>query len=166
MQRLAAGHRRNAFDCGVPALNTYLLRFARQDMERDVAVAYVAVPDDQSEQIAGYYTLAASGVRLPDLPAAFVRKLPRYPLVPVTLIGRLAISLEHRGQGLGEWLLLDALQRSLDASASVASAAVMVDAKDDASAAFYARYGFQRFVAEPLRLFLPMRTVAALRRNP
>ena len=165
IQQLSPAHRRDAFDCGVPALNTYLHRFARQDMDRGVAVAYVAVPDEQPDQISGFYTLAASGIRLDSFPQAVVRKLPRYPLLPATLIGRLAVDLGQRGKGLGEWILLDALWRSLDASTSVGSAAVIVDAKDEESAEFYARHGFQPFPTEPLRLFLPMKTIEALRRH-
>ena len=164
IQPLAADHRRDAFNCGVPALNAYLHRFARQDMDRGATVAYVAVPDQQPNDIAGYYTLAASGVRLDDFPPAVVKKLPKYPLVPATLLGRLAVGLPHRGKGLGEWMLMDALERSLYVSASVGSAAVIVDAKDQRGAAFYARYGFQQFASDGLRLFVPMRTIAALRR--
>jgi hypothetical protein len=39
---------------------------------------------------------------------------------------------------------------------------VIVDTKDDTAHAFYARYGFESLPEQPGRLFLPMRTVAAL----
>ena len=97
-----------------------------------------------------------------DLPEATRKRLPRYPLVPATLLGRLAVDQAYRGQGLGERLLIDALQRSLATSRSVASVAVIVDAKDETGAAFHARYGFVAFPNQPLRLFLPMKTMAAL----
>lgn len=131
-------------------------------MDRDVAVVYVLVPADQPTSIAGYYSLSSTAVRLAELPDATRKRLPRYPLVPATLLGRLAVDRGSRGQGLGERLLLDALKRSLDASRTVASVAVIVDAKDETGTAFYSRYGFTPFPDQPLRLFLPMQTLASL----
>jgi predicted GNAT family N-acyltransferase len=156
-------HDRERFDCGVEALNRYLRTQARQEMDRGGAVIYVLVPADQPTTVAGYYSLSSTAVRLSDLPDATRKRLPRYPLVPATLLGRLAVDQAHRGRGFGERLLVDSLQRSLTASRSVASVAVIVDAKDAAGAAFYARYGFIAFPNQPLRLFLPIKTIAALR---
>jgi predicted GNAT family N-acyltransferase len=162
---LGTDHRRDAFDCGHDALNRYLQTQARQEMARDVAIVYVLVPADQPASIAGYYSLSSTAVRLSDWPDATRKWLPRYPLVPATLIGRLAIDRAYRGVRLGERLLIDALRRSLTASQSVASMAVIVDAKDAASAAFYARYGFVTFPDQPLRLFLPMKTIGQVAKS-
>jgi len=123
---------------------------------------YVLVRRSAPGEILGFYTLSSTGVRLDDFPDSVVRKLPRYPLVPATLIGRLAVDVHHRGQGIGERLLVDALKRSADASRTVASVAVFVDAKDDTAARFYARYGFIPLSGNPHRLFIAMRTVARL----
>ena len=131
-------------------------------MDRDVAVAYVLVPADSPTSIAGYYSLSSTAVRLAELPETTRKRLPRYPLVPATLLGRLAVDRAYRSQGLGERLLLDALRRSLDASRTVASVAVIVDAKNETGTAFYTHYGFAPFPNRPLRLFLPMKTLASL----
>ena len=101
-------------------------------------------------------------MRLSDWPDSVRKKLPRYPLVPVTLIGRLAVSRSHRGHRVGERLLIDALQRCHAASSAVSSVAVIVDAKDADVATFYARYGFVAFPDQPFRLFLPMKTIGTL----
>jgi len=82
--------------------------------------------------------------------------------VPATLLGRLAVSITHQRQRLGERLLVDALHRSRAASTSVGSVAVVVDANDESNADFYRTYGFIRFVDSPLRLFIMMNTVADL----
>jgi predicted GNAT family N-acyltransferase len=162
IEALDKRHRREDFDCSIDALNRYLHTQARQEMDRDVAIVYVAVPTDQPVNVAGYYSLSSTAVRLSDWPEATRKRLPRYPLVPATLIGRLAVDVRHRGVRLGEQLLIDALRRSLAASRSVASVAVIVDAKDAAGAAFYARYGFLQFPDLPLRLFMPMRSIERL----
>lgn len=159
---LAKTHQRDRFDSGVEALNRFIHAQARQDMDRGVAVVCVAAPTHAPAQVAGYYSLASTAVRLEDLPDATRRKLPRYPLVPATLLGRLAVDRQFRGQRLGEYLLVDALRRARQASQSVASVAVVVDAKDDAAAAFYARYGFMPFPGQPRRLFIAMKTVEQL----
>jgi GNAT superfamily N-acetyltransferase len=81
-------------------------------------------------------------------------RLPRYRAVPAALIGRLARDERFKGKGLGEGLLVDALRRILDVGGNLAVYAVVVEAKDSASAAFYLKYGFTPFPSRPLRLFL------------
>jgi GNAT superfamily N-acetyltransferase len=166
IEPLAGKHDHTRFDCGVVALNAYLQRHARQDMNRGASTAYVLTPAMTPTEIAGFYTLTATSVRLSDLPAATIRKLPRYPAVPATLLGRVAVSVRFQGQRLGEWLLVDALKRSLEASTAVSFAAVIVDAKDDAGVRFYRRYGFEPFPEQPRRLFITMETIASLPRTP
>ncbi len=130
-------------------------------MKRRVAVVFVLVGDSPNE-VAGYYTLSATGVLLAAAPPAVVKHFPRYPVVPAILLGRLAVDTHFRGRGYGELLLLDALYRSLRSSAEIGAAAIIVDAKDAAARTSYERYGFGRFPKITSRLFLPMSTVQAL----
>src|SRR5258708_28647181 len=132
-----------AFDCGVQVLNSYLQQYARQDVERGVATPYVLVPSTNPIEIAGFYTLTATAVKLTELPAETIKRLPKYPLVPATLLGRLAVSLKYRSKGLRENLLIHALKRSLEASRAVGSAAVIVDEKDSPRSLLYQRYRFK-----------------------
>ncbi len=109
-------------------------------------------------RVIGYYTLAAGAVSFERLPVEAARKLPRHP-VPVVLLARLAVDVTARGEGLGEALLLDALDRALRLSASLGIHAVEVDALDDAAAGFYRKYGFISLADDPLHLYLPMATI-------
>jgi ribosomal protein S18 acetylase RimI-like enzyme len=113
-------------------------------------------------EIAGYYTLAGYSVSPGELPPNVAKKLPRYPQLPAAMLGRLAIAENYKGQGLGEHLLLDAMKRSLDQSRVMGLFALFVDAKDDNAADFYRRYEFIPLPTNPLRLFLPMKTIADL----
>jgi predicted GNAT family N-acyltransferase len=153
---------RAAFSCGVEPLDRYLKQQASQDAKRRAAVPYVLVSED--DRIAGYYTLSADNIRVDDLPQELVKQLnlPRYPVIGATLIGRLARDLSFRGQRIGEILLVDALKVSLAMSRKIASAAVLVDAKDDHADQFYATFGFVRFPDAVKRLFLPMQTIEKL----
>jgi predicted GNAT family N-acyltransferase len=113
-------------------------------------------------RIAGYYTLCADNIDAKDLPEGIVAQLnlPRYPYIGATLIGRLARDLVYTGHGVGELLLVDALQKSLYMSRDIASAAVVVDAKDEKAHQFYADFGFMAFPdSQKKRLFLPMATI-------
>lgn len=152
---------RAAFSCGEEALDKYFKNQAGQDMRKRVAAVFVLI-DKQKDSIAGYYSLSSTAVRLDDLPDKLAKRLPKYPLVPATLLGRLAVDANYRGQRLGEYLLVDALQRSLENSSKIASAAIVVDAKNEAVKKFYLRYGFIGFPDQPSRLFLPMATVEQL----
>jgi len=161
VQLLSAGHERAGFDCGIEVLNRYLIQQAGQDMRRDVARIYVLVPNEQTEAV-GYYTLASTSLELSGLPVEAAKKLPRYPQVPAILIGRLALDKRLKGKKLGEYLLLDALAKSLAASERVAAFAVVVDAKDEVAKGFYQRYGFLPLVGHEQRLFLPMKTIQSV----
>jgi predicted GNAT family N-acyltransferase len=120
----------------------------------------VLTPDGRT--VAGYYTLSQYSVDLVSLPIDIAKRLPKYPEVPATLLGRLAVSQDHRGQRLGEFLLLDALHRAWQQSTLVASTAVVVDAKDEPAQRFYEHFDFIRLPGTPNRLFLPMDTIAKL----
>jgi len=151
---------------GSRQLDDYLHRQARRDVTKGTAVAYVLVPASAHTQIVGYFTLAATAVSINDVPATVARSFPRYPHVPATLLGRLAVRLSSQKQGLGRYLLMAALERSLVASHDIASTGVVVDAKDEAAAAFYRRYDFLTLADNPLRLFLPMDTIRELFPQP
>lgn len=158
---LGKAHDRTGFSCGAEALDRYLQQQARQDAEKNVAAPFVLV-EPPSKKVVGYYTLSSSAVDLQELPADIAKKLPRYPYMPVTLLGRLAVDQRGKGKGLGEFLLMDALYRSLQAAGQISAMAVFVDAKDAQAKAFYARYGFIALQAHPMRLFLSMKTIEKL----
>lgn len=160
IEPLGARHDRAAFSCGNPQLDSYLRKQAGQDLKKRAAVPFVITPDHKT--IAGFYTLSQYAVDLGELPEDISKKMPRYPMVSVTLLGRLAVSERFRRQGLGERLLINALHRALQSSEQIASAAVVVDAKDDPAFAFYRKYGFIDLPKIERRLFLPMATIAQL----
>jgi predicted GNAT family N-acyltransferase len=155
-------HDRSAFKCGSPALERYLQQQARQDAEKSVAAPFVLTKKPSVQQVLGYYTLSASLINTGELPDDLSNKLPRYPQLPVTLLGRLAVDQSVKGQGLGQFLLMDALRRSLVAAANIAAMAVLVDAKDEAAETFYRYFSFLPLQQQSRRLFLPMKTVASL----
>ena len=128
-------HDRMAFDCGVEALNHYLHRQAGQDVRKKIAAAFI-LKGDNPASIAGYYTLSATSINVGELPEHTARKLPRYPLLPATLIGRLAVDRRYRGKGYGELLLVDALKPAWLSTSEIGLVAVVVDAKDDGAMAF------------------------------
>ena len=161
IEPLGPHHDRAAFSSGVSALDRYLRQQASQDLARRAAAVFV-LTEPSAPAVRGYYTLSAASILLAELPEAIAKRLPKYPHVPVTLLGRLAVDAEAQGRGYGELLLMDALRKSLSASRTVASTAVVVDAKDAAARRFYERYQFILLPESGRRLFLPMRVIAAL----
>ena len=153
LEALNASHDRDAFTCGVAVLDGYLRSQASQDMRRNTSACYVAV-EQSSGKLAGYYTLAASGVPLMDLPATLTKRLPRYSSVPVARVGRLAVDQAFHGQKLGGALLADAALRAL--RSEVAVFALVVDAKDAAAEAFYRHHGFAAYGSDARRLIVPL----------
>lgn len=161
VEALGKRHDPSGFSCGVEPLDRYLREQAGQDARKRVAVPFVLCAG-KSNIVLGYYTLSALSIDVGAWPEDVARKLPRYPVVPATLLGRLAVDKSQRSKGMGEFLLMDALRRALVASRQVAAVAVIVDAKDAGAISFYSRYEFIPFADRPNRLFLPMGTIERL----
>jgi len=161
VEALGGRHDRSQFSCGNELLDRYLREQARQDARKHATAPFVLLDADGST-VLGYYTLSALSIDVGAWPESVARKLPKYPLVPATLLGRLAIDEHLQGTGAGEYLLMDALRRSWEASGQVASTAVIVDAKDERAAAFYARYEFKPFTNQRGRLYLAMGVIESL----
>ena len=155
---LGPRHDRDTFDSGVEPLDRYFRVQAGQDARKNVAAPFVLVLADG--KIGGYYTLSSAAVRLAELPDQTAKRLPRYPLIPATLLGRLAIDRNHQGKGFGRFLLADALHRVT--RSEIASFAVVVDAKDESARRFYEREGFIPLLDQPLKLFLPVAYIRKL----
>lgn len=158
IERLAAHHRRDGFDCGEPSLNDFLLRQAGQLERRGFGKTYVALADD-GIQVLGYVTLSAGQIQTQRLSEHL--KLPRYP-APVLRIGRLGVAEVAQGKGIGQHLMAFALQIALEFSAQVGLYAVVVDAKHQRAVAFYKVLGFAESLDDPLCLYLPMGTLKKL----
>lgn len=161
IEHLRSSHNRAAFSCGAEPLDRYLKHQASQDVSRRAAACFVAVDADDTNDatVIGFYTLSASAIPLTDLPETITRKLPRYPSVPVALIGRLAIDQGAQGRKLGAALLGDAARRVVQSD--LMAYALVVDAKDENAEAFYTHHGFIRLPsASGIRLFLPLASIA------
>jgi len=156
IEKLSADHDRQDFDCGVGDLNSYLVKYSGQHERKGIGRTYVAT-EEESKRVLGYYSISSSAVAFEIVP----EKLPRHP-VPVALIGRLAVDKGERGQGLGETLLVHALQSAQRAAKIVGIYAVVVDALDESAKSFYLKYGFNRLTDDPLHLYLPMRAIERL----
>ena len=155
-----AGHDRSAFACGNAALDTYLRSQASQDAKRKVAAPFVML--DPHRRIVGYYTLSAYGVRVEELPPEISRRLPKYPLMPATLLGRLAVDRAQRGRKLGQLLLMDALYRSWKNTVEIASVGVVAEAIDESARDFYLHHQFIALPGQARKLTIGMETIRKL----
>lgn len=154
IQPLTGRYDRNAFESGSAQLDTWLRQTAQQHQRRGISKTFVAVSDEEPTRILGYYALTVCEIFTEELPEDLARKLPRK--TPGVRLGRLAVDRSMQGQGLGEHLLMDAIERSRRVLEHVGVHALFVDAKDERAAAFYRKYGFRPLPDDPLRLVLPI----------
>lgn len=152
-------HDRTGFDCGSHELNEYFARYARQNHESGGAKTFVAVSPADTVRVLGYYSISPGAIEFARVPGRLTRTLGRYE-VPVFRLGRLAVDLSVQGQGLGGKLFLAAGARALTVAAEVGGVALAIDAKDPAAARWYQRFGAQTLIDDPLKLIIPLRTVA------
>jgi GNAT superfamily N-acetyltransferase len=164
IEPLAATHSRAEFSCGQVSMDAFLRALASQYEKRRLGRTYVALRlgDDR---VYGYYTLASGSVHFQNVPKNAARKLPRHPL-PVVLLGRLAVDQSVQGQGLGEFLLMDALERCVEISEHIGIHAVEVHAIDDQAKRFYEKYGFVPLLDSQSHLYLPIATIRQATESP
>jgi GNAT superfamily N-acetyltransferase len=155
-----ARHRRGAFRCESPELTEFLKKRARKEMDLRTSACFVLVPLADPGRIAGFYTLSAAEISAATLPGSLTQRLPRYPQLPVTLLGRFARDEEFRGQGIGDRLIQDALARALAGSGEVGSIGVITEPKDDRAVKFYQEFGFELLTGG--RLFLRMTEIVRM----
>lgn len=132
--------KRDQFDCGKNSLNNYIQRNVTKDVKVGACTCFVI--KNEREEVIGYYTLSTESISLDDAPLEFQKKI-KYQYVPVILLGRLAIDKKQSAKGLGKFLLINALKRSLEvANNQIGAVAVIVDPIDEEAKAFYLKFGF------------------------
>jgi GNAT superfamily N-acetyltransferase len=159
IELLDATHDRHGFDCGVEPLNRYLQQIARQHIAKGISKTFVLVDEHAAmpKAVLGFFTISLCQVLGQQVPAKWARKLPEH--IPALRLGRLAVARPRQGAGYGKALLVEALHRLARVAALVGGIGVFVDAKDEAAAAFYARFGFEPTPSGPLTLFMPTETI-------
>jgi GNAT superfamily N-acetyltransferase len=153
---LTGDHDRGGFACGRRELDDWLRRIARQHQDKGLSRTFVAVDEREPRRILAYYALSTAEVDTSGLPEVRRRKFPRG--IPAVRLGRLAVDQRCQGRRLGELMLVDAIERVRVIAQHAGVVALIVDAIDENAARFYARYGFEHFLDEPLRLFMPLRS--------
>jgi len=153
IQPLGKQHKRENFDCGEESLNEFLQKYARQNSTRGFGRTFVAVLPGDAE-VLGYYTLSSGNISFEIVP----EKVPRYP-IPTVHLGRLAADLKMRGQGLGELLLIDALERAVLVAEEIGIYAVELFALTENAKRFYLKYGFVALKDDEKHLYLPIETL-------
>lgn len=157
---IAKKHDRQGFNCGQPDLTTFLQNYARQSHERGAAKTFLAIDDSDGKTVYGYYSLSPASVEYARTPEIAQRGLGQHD-IGVYRLGRLAVRRDLQGQGLGGQLLLAAGRRCLRVAEEVGGTAMLIDAKNDQVAAWYASYGALPLLDAPLTLVLPLNLVAA-----
>jgi len=162
-ERISKRHDRSAFDCSDTDLNSYLRRYARQNHDSGGAKTFLAIADMDETAILGYYSLSPASVSYARTPELLSRGLGKYDL-PCFRLSRLAVDSKVQNQGLGGQLLMAAGRRCLRVAAEVGGVVLLIDAKNERAAHWYATCGAVPLLDQPLSLLLPLATIdAALR---
>ena len=152
-------HNRAAFDCGDESLNDFVRRHARKSHLRSGAKTYLAI-GDKDEKVLGYYSLSPASIAFERAPRVIQRGLAKHE-IPVFRLARLAVDVSVQGRGLGGQLLLAAGRRCILVAAQAGGVALLIDARNESVAAWYAGFGAMPLLDAPLSLLLPLKTIHA-----
>lgn len=158
-QILNNSHDKKSFECEEESLTNYLKTRANQDLKRKVSVCFVLT--NEVNKVIGFYTLASESLGREMIPEEYRNQVPPSYNAPVILLGRLARDISGKGNGLGEFLLLEALERAYDLSNNLGAMAVVVDPINEKAVKFYEKYGFIE-LPDSGRMFLPMKIIQKL----
>lgn len=151
VEPLEKQHNRNGFDCGVPDLNHWFQRTANQHKRKGISKTFVAVEPDQPKEVVGFFAMNGAEIDSRDLPPPFHKKLPDRVSSPY--LGRLAVSVDHQGKGVGAFLLFEAIERAEEAIERIGGVGLLVHAKPNAIQ-FYEQFDFAQMADDPQHLFL------------
>lgn len=157
IEKLQRVHAVEAFTCGRPELDRFLIRHALRAQQANSSQTYVGL---NGNTVVGFYTIVAGEVRHADAPERVAKGMPLYP-IPLLVLARLAVHSGWQGRGIGAGLLLDALGRTLQVADMVGVRSLAVHAKDDSAAAFYRHFGFAPSPADSRHLFMLIKDIRA-----
>jgi len=149
---------RDRFDCGIPALNEYLQKYAKQNHKKGIAKTWVVLSPSEASEVVGYYSISMAELKRESLPTQLIKGLPRYP-IPVMRIGKLAVTETMQGKRLGETLLVDAFAKAIRLSEDIGVFGVTVDALNNAAQSFYLKYGFIPLEDNKFSLFIALKKI-------
>jgi len=159
-------HKRDGFESGIDAVDQYFSKTAGKLSKAGNVSFFVMVEVKAPEEIIGFYTLNAHAVHFSDLPAKYKRGKPGHGHIPAAFVSMMGVDAERHNEGLGALLLADALKRIARGAESVATAVVLLDVIDCGDPekigrrrTFYTKFGFQPFLSQPSRLFLPVDSI-------
>lgn len=158
VRKLTAQDLLDGFDCGQPALNQFLQRYALVNQKANSAQTYVCC---QAGEVVGFYSLAVGSVDPESAPPSVMKGLAHHP-VPMMILARLAVDQRHQGRGLGKALLKDALLRTAQAADIAGIRCLLVHAKDDAARQWYEAWEFEPTPTDPYHLFLMLKDLKAI----
>ncbi len=158
VRKLAGSDAFESFDCGQPALNQFLQRFALVNQKSNSAQTYVSC---HSASVVGFYSLVVGSVEPAAAAPRVTKGMPQHP-VPVMILARLAVDLQHQGAGLGKALVKDALLRTAQAADIAGIRALLVHAKDEPARQWYLNWEFEPSPSDPFHLFLLMKDIKAM----
>lgn len=163
-------HVRAAFSSGVEQVDNFLQRTAGRLMKGGTVQVFVMVDaSEDPSRILGFYSLNAHCIGCGDLPRRYKRFANADGSISAAFIGMIGVTQQAQGQGVGRRLLVDALNGTYNVSLRMGTAVVLLDILDCGNPAavakrqqLYEEFGFQALASNPLRMFMPMATVARL----
>jgi len=162
IEPLQRNHAVEGFDCGEDSLNRFLWRFALANQRANASRTYVAL---EHAVVIGFHTLVVGEVAPADAPELLSKGLARHP-VPLLVLARLAVGVNHQGRGIGAGLLKDAILRTLAAADIAGIRAMAVHAKNDTARLFYEHFGFEASPTDPLHLYVLIKDLRGMQKGP
>ncbi|MFH1135687.1 MAG: GNAT family N-acetyltransferase [Pseudomonadota bacterium] len=141
------------FNSGETSLDDWLKRRALKNEGAGGSRCFVV---REGQAVVAYYTLSAAGIGREAAPKAMQHNMP--DLLPVVLLGRLAVDHRYQNRGIGKALLRDAILRTLTVAKETGVFAILLHALSEQAKRFYLSRGFVASPLKPMTLFMTLGT--------
>lgn len=135
-QPISSSHSVDLFDCGAPALDDWLKKYALQAHASHTSNVIVVPSTPLTNRVVGFHAIAVGQVEQANATGRLLKGAGAYP-IPVAILTRLAVDRGEQGKQLGKALVVDAMRRVLAAAEHVGIRALLIHAKDEEAKKFY-----------------------------
>jgi GNAT superfamily N-acetyltransferase len=151
-------HVRAAFTCGQPTLDNYLKNTAARQQDENITRIRVGCLDDNTDIIC-FHALNAHHLNISQLDPKYKKRFERYDAIPSVYLSMIGVHTAHQGQGIGSYMIYDAMRQVIVAAEHIGMHFLVLDALNQAAEKLYLRLGFEKLASSHDRMIISIEKI-------
>ena len=149
---------RAAFTCGQPPLDNYIKNTASRQQDENLTRVRVGCLDDNNVVIC-FHALNAHHLNISQLDIQYKKRFERYDAIPSAYLSMIGVHVAHQGQGIGSYMIYDAMKQVIGAAGLIGVHFLVLDALNEAAERLYLRLGFEKLTSSHERMIISIEKI-------